>query len=228
MDELGERWSERPPPIFYRQLHGDPSLDRYLIKVTRAGIIWVNVVILLALIDHGHSTLTLRGLIETNIFVYAVLIMVALAHLTVEVATVAIVVAHVEGAALGAFDKLMARFATYHWLGRQNRALVMHWCHVILAHGVRRVCSNLDIHVSKSSHHRVHVEVVRLGAAECGNLLHLLVLTLEEGLSFLPRLIMLERWALLVVTDVLFDHLFLCQCTVNVGLVTENEKGNAL
>ena len=103
----------------------------------------------------------------------------------------------------------MARFASYHRFRRQDGALVVHWRRVILAHGVRGGRPNLNVHVSKPSHHRIHIEVVRLSASEGWHLLLLLlllVLPMEESFSFLSGLV-LEGWALLVPTDVLLNHL---------------------
>ena len=57
----------------------------------------------------------------------------ALAHLTMEFS---LMVAHVEAAAFRALYQLVARFASNHWLGCQDGALVMHRCRVVLIHGV--------------------------------------------------------------------------------------------
>ena len=79
----------------------------------------------------------------------------------------------------------------------------MHWCRVF-TNSVGRCGPNLN--VSKPSHHRVHIKVLGLSAAESGYLL-LLLLTLKQRLSFLASLVLfVKRRALLVATDVLFNH----------------------
>ena len=72
---------------------------------------------------------------------------------------------------------------------------------------------HLTFVVAKSCHHRIHVEIVRPGAAE-----HWRLLAVEQCFGFLPCLVLhlgVHEGAFGIVTDVLFDEFFLLS-VVNV------------
>ena len=140
--------------------------------------------------------------------------------------TVHLAIAHIEGAiVVGALNQLIPvivvavifRFgASDLRLGRQDTVFVVQGCRILhiadtAGGSVRRRRSNFDIHFGcEASCHGVHVEIFRLGATEGWYWLLLLELSLEECLGFLASLVLiLQRWALLLVTDVLFNHFLL-------------------
>ena len=231
-DQLGERGCEGTSSIFYRQLHWDATLDRYLIEVARACVSRVYF-LLLTLLNVHHVAIastqpSIRGHIVActlEIIIVNLLLLNPLSssssptsHITVHLA-----IAHIEGSiVVWAFDQLIPVVVIFRFgasdlrLGREDTVFVVQRRRILhiadtAGGSVRRCRSNLDVHLrGEAGCHGVHVEVFRLCATESRYRLLLLELSLEECLGFLASLVLiLQRRALFLVTYVLFNHFLL-------------------
>ena len=92
----------------------------------------------------------------------------------------------------------MARFAAEIWLRCQDRIFVVNWSPLTI----------ISSFVTKTSHLRIKVELVHVGATQNGRWLDIM----EELLSFLTSLLLalsINQWTFSVIANLLLDQLLI-------------------